>query len=99
MVEVGFKVERKQMVPGPEYKGSEDLARLVQLMPYDLFVATRDSSGEVANAIADYDSKMATLYDWVANDSLAHKHCMGYNLKKAIGDVKGKSCLEAACGN
>jgi len=42
---------------------------------------------------------MAELYNGVANDSLAHKHCMGYNLKKAIGDVKGQVCIEAACGN
>jgi len=54
---------------------------------------------EQPDRIADYDLKMAELYNSVANESLAHKYCMGYNLKKAIGDVKGQVCLEAACGN
>jgi len=67
------------------------------LQPYDLFIAT--TPAEEANKIVDYDDKMASLYDWVANECTAHKHSMGYNLKQAIGDVNGKKCLEAACGN
>lgn len=54
---------------------------------------------EELNQIGDYNDRMSKLYDWVANDSIAHKHVMGYSLKKAIGVVKGMCCLEAACGN
>jgi len=61
--------------------------------------STTDEGEEQRNRIADYDEKMSSLYDGVANESLAHKHCMGYNLKAAIGNVKGQVCMDAACGN
>merc|ERR1719183_1580489 len=43
MEKVGFQVERLEMKGDPEYKGDEDLKLLVSLMPYDLFVARRDT--------------------------------------------------------
>mmetsp|Transcript_48449 Transcript_48449/g.138487 ORF Transcript_48449/g.138487 Transcript_48449/m.138487 type:complete len:288 (-) Transcript_48449:94-957(-) len=57
------------------------------------------ASGELSrNAISCYDEKMAELYKDVS-ESLPHKYVMGHTLKKAMGDVKGQTVLEAACGN
>lgn len=56
-------------------------------------------NGSNKETFVDYGEEMSRLYDWVANESVQHKHCMGYNLKLACGNVTGKKVLEAACGN
>lgn len=41
MIKIGFEVENPPMSGDPQYAGDEDLARAVELAPYDLFIATK----------------------------------------------------------
>lgn len=41
MINAGFKVDNPSMSSDPEYKGDKDIARALELAPYDLFVATK----------------------------------------------------------
>lgn len=55
-------------------------------------------SHQVGGAEADYDDGMAQRYDEVTRCT-QHKHILAVTLKKLVGDVNGKACLDAACGN